>query len=221
MAPRNLIHFGEMQSANQLYTNCSWKVSDCWCPFWFPHSEPPEEGTPSPPGKHGQLPSSPLPPRVAVLLVFGESRMSAIHFSFPRQPRNSFLPRSQDRAGLAHKDFPSLQPSRFSAQCVSPTHHQKADLRGLRVARGACCTPLGVLLSTPSRSRCDPWERSGCQLSQGCSQGLWGRAEPAGMRKGLLGIAGDVLLLASPPCQTRAAVPFSMQVCVSSGHNLD
>lgn len=76
----------------------------------------------------------------------------------------------QDRAGLAHRDFPSLQLSCFSAQRVS--QDCQADLAGFCVARGACCKPLGVLLSRPSGSRCHPWERSECQLSPGLQEGL-------------------------------------------------
>jgi len=122
--------------------------------------------------------------------------MSAIHFSIP----SSFLPRSEDRAGLGHRDSPggelvSLQPSCFSAQGASH-HHQKADLTELCIARGACCSPLGVLPSRPSRSRCHPWGSSECWLSQGCSPGLWGRADPMGTGETLLGLGSLSLLSA-------------------------
>lgn len=78
------------------------------------------------------------------------------------------------RTGLAlPADSPNPQLSCFSAQRVHTTTAKRQDLRGLCVAVGAWCTPLGVLLSRPS-SRCHPWERWECWLSQG----LRGRAEP-------------------------------------------
>lgn len=162
-------------------------------------------------------------PQIAVLSGFEESHMATIYFSFLRKFCNSLLPRSKGRAGLAPKDshrgeLVSLQPSCFSAQHVSHHHHhKKAGFTGLCIGRGMCCTPLAVLLSRPSVSRCHPWGRSEFLLSQR----FWGRAKPMGMGEASLGLSGKVSLPASPLCQTRAAVPPSVQACVSSGRNLD
>lgn len=85
--------------------------------------------------------------------------MFMTHFSFPKQAPSSFLPRRKDRAGLAHEVFPSLQLSCFNINSVFHYRYQKAEWTGFCVSRSAG-TPLGVLLSRPSRSRCRPWKRS-------------------------------------------------------------